>query len=322
MNTQWFTNKSIWLGITFGALATSAITVAGWVIADDHRAEREWRENKEIEIRIKSSEAFEDAEATIEWSEDSQEGYTEFEIEIDELPEGDYLLFVSGQEKGVIQARKDDDEDGAEGEIEFYSDGRENAGVLDFDVLGQLVEIKQGETTVFSFTMPEATHEIMPQRGKQDRRAHREYRLERHDEDDRHEYKHKRHSKSQHGSGHHDNQREFLERHVIYLENTGVYEAGKARISLVVDEDGREFEIDLEYVPQGDYRLVVDGTDRGVITVSEARLSEDNEGETEGELEFSENPDDQSDLVLDFEIKGQVIEVFEQDQLIFRGQMD
>jgi hypothetical protein len=326
MNTQWLKDKTFWTGIAIGAVAMSVAAVS-FVVADDHLDDRQRRENKEIEIRILSSEAFENAEATIEWSEDSEDGYHELEIEINELPAGDYALFVGGEKRGVIAARTGDDADDAEGEIEFYSDGREGALPLDFEVFGQLIEIKQGETVVFSVMMPASADGLM-QRDHQDDRQRGEYRSRDRDSKRDGKYHRMRRAHQAHHEGidrrevrrvvrrvMQENRREFLERHVVYLENTGIHSDGKARTSLLIDEDGREFEIDLAYVPSGEYRLVIDGTDRGLITVASERRAD------RGGLSFADEPEYEEDLPLDFEVKGALIEVFDNDALIFRGQL-
>lgn len=337
MNTQWFKDKTLWTGIAIGAVAMS-VTAVSLVVADDHLDDRQQRESKEIEIRIQSSEAFGDAEATIEWSEDSEDGYREFEIEIDELPAGDYTLFVGGENRGVIEVRADDGDDDAQGEIEFYSDGREGALALDFEVFGELIEIKQGETVVFAFTMPASADGPMHHRRSSDRRDGEHLSRERDHKrgdgkrDEKHHRMRRAHQAHHEGANRREvrrevrrvieeNRREFLERHVVYLENTGIHSDGKARTSLVIDEDGREFEIDVRYVPAGDYRLVIGGTDRGVITVAPERSSNGNAVKTEGELNFSETPEDEEDFPLDFEIKDALIEVFDGNELIFRGQL-
>ena len=84
-----------------------------------------------------------------------------------------------------------------------------------------------------------------------------------------------------------------------------------------VEHNRAEFEVDLDNVPEGNYALVVDGVNRGTIRVYTEY--EHGQTETEGEIEFSEYPDDADEILLDFEVRGATIEIFEGETLIFSG---
>ncbi len=70
----------------------------------------------------------------------------EFEVEIENVPLGNYTLFVGGIEKGIITVYNDDD--GTEGEIEFSFPQEFNHPLLDFDPRGQLIEVRQNGNTI------------------------------------------------------------------------------------------------------------------------------------------------------------------------------
>ncbi|MCF6287615.1 MAG: hypothetical protein L3J53_00070 [Proteobacteria bacterium] len=70
----------------------------------------------------------------------------EFEVEIENVPLGNYTLFVDGVEKGIITVINDDD--GTEGEIEFNYPQEFNKPLLDFDPRGKLIEVRQNGNTI------------------------------------------------------------------------------------------------------------------------------------------------------------------------------
>ncbi len=299
--------------ITFaaaGAVLVGTLATAGLVMAHDHEKNERYsyEEETEIEIRMVPSGGFSQAQGTIEWSEDSDDGYTEFEVDIEYLPEGDYTLFVGGEQRGVIQARADGDNDGAEGELEFYSDGRDSAPVLDFDPFGQLIEVRSGDEVVFSVTMPE----------KQDLLVHGTSATK---EGENNRYRGDKERDQGKGGRYEEYASYETERWVLYLENTGSYPAAKAMVELVIDEDGRELDVEVDDLPIGSYIFRVGGQDRGNLVVS-AYTSRDGDAdanETEGELGFSEELDDEDDQPLDFELKGADIEILDGDRVVFRG---
>lgn len=94
----------------------------------------------------------------------------------------------------------------------------------------------------------------------------------------------------------------------IDLTNAGVYPAGSGDAEYDVDADGTDFDVEIEDVPAGSYTLRVGGTVRGTIQVVD----------DEGEIEFG-NPPDDDELPLDFDPRGQLIEVLEGGTLIFSG---
>lgn len=97
----------------------------------------------------------------------------------------------------------------------------------------------------------------------------------------------------------------------IDLTNTGVYPSGSGDAEFDQDSEGTEFEVEIEDVPVGSYTLEVGGVARGTIEV----VTDDDE--TEGEIKFADPVDDDDELPLDFDPRGQLIEVLEGNTVIF-----
>jgi hypothetical protein len=90
----------------------------------------------------------------------------------------------------------------------------------------------------------------------------------------------------------------------VPMLNPGVEARAKGKARLRVRDNCREdFRVEVENLPLGNYNLRVGGTVRGIFGVVN-RL-----GENEGEIEFKTNPDAPGDLLLDFNPRGQLIEV-------------
>lgn len=70
-----------------------------------------------------------------------QDGETSFEVELEDVPAGDYLLFVGGVNKGIIPSDLNGNY-----EIEFED------GLLDFDPRGQVISINRQEDSAVCFT--------------------------------------------------------------------------------------------------------------------------------------------------------------------------
>jgi len=100
----------------------------------------------DFKVALLNDSAYRDAEAKAEY--ESRPGRVEFEVEIEDVPAGDYQLLVDGIERGII--RVEQDEDGTEGYIEFSSPRDDDDFSLDFEPLGKLIEITDGTTLLFS----------------------------------------------------------------------------------------------------------------------------------------------------------------------------
>ncbi len=79
------------------------------------------------------------------WRQD--ENSTDFGVELEQMDAGDYEVWVAGELRGDLTV------DGTgEGDVEFKTPQDGDKPLLDFEVLDQLVEVKQGATTFFSDT--------------------------------------------------------------------------------------------------------------------------------------------------------------------------
>ncbi len=79
---------------------------------------------------------------------------------------------------------------------------------------------------------------------------------------------------------------------------------GKARFR-VRDDCDQDFRVEIENLPAGGYDLYVGGTFRGAIIVAFNAST----GEFEGQIEFDTNPDNPGEVLLDFDPRGETIEV-------------
>ncbi|MCF6263410.1 MAG: hypothetical protein L3J24_07490 [Xanthomonadales bacterium] len=70
----------------------------------------------------------------------------EFEVEIEDLPIGNYGLFVGGELVGSIPVTNG--QGGAEGKLQFSFPANAGVSALDFDPRGKLIEIRQGDAGV------------------------------------------------------------------------------------------------------------------------------------------------------------------------------
>ena len=68
----------------------------------------------------------------------AKEGESEFEVEIEDVPSGDYGLFVGGLERGTLSAGS------GSAQLDFSSSPGAGQLLLDFEVQGALVEVRNG----------------------------------------------------------------------------------------------------------------------------------------------------------------------------------
>lgn len=76
----------------------------------------------------------------------------DFSVEVEDLPLGDYDLYVGGVLQGVITVANVLGD--IQGELEFDSDPDPGKVLLLFDPRGKLIEVKQGGTTFFTLNFP------------------------------------------------------------------------------------------------------------------------------------------------------------------------
>ena len=242
--------------------------------------------NSEIEIELANLGVYPGGEADADFDQEADE--VEFDVEVEDVPVGSYTLFVGGVERGTIQVVEQSDGE-TEGEIEFRYPTEAGKLPLDFDPRGEVVEIAEGSTPLFS--------SVFPLDGPPDDDG---------DDDDGDDD-----DGGDDGSGGDDDggtESEIRES----LTNTGVYPAGSGEARWEEDDNGEiDFDVEIEDVPVGGYTLRVGGVDRGTIQVS------DTGDDIEGEIEFGDPADDDDELPLDFDPRGQLIEVLEGSTVIF-----
>ncbi|MFP4207350.1 MAG: hypothetical protein ACLFSC_01750 [Wenzhouxiangella sp.] len=221
-----------------------------------------------LEIDLEPAPESPDARGEAEWM--MTPGSVEFEVEIEYVEAGEYTVEVGGEPVGTIVASVDDDDDGAEGEIEFRSPERGDKPLLDFDPRGQTIEVLSGTAVVLSGTLPEEGEPVGG--GKEP------------------------------GAGGEDIEVEMV--------NAGVYPDGEAEAEWEFDDGVQTFEIEVEDIPVGDYRVFVNAIEVGVIGVRE----DDDDDDTEGELEFR-SPPLAGFPELDFDPRGALIDIVEGESL-------
>lgn len=96
----------------------------------------------------------------------------------------------------------------------------------------------------------------------------------------------------------------------VELSNTGVYSLASGDARLEPRADRTDFSVEIEDVPVGSYALRIGGNVVGTIKVVQLQ-----DGSVEGELEFR-NPVEPGKILLDFDPRGQQIDVLEDSTVI------
>ncbi len=106
----------------------------------------------DIEVELTNTGAFPQAsgDAKLEPREDR----TDFSVEIEDVPVGDYPLRVGGQMVGTIPVTMRQD-GSIEGELEFRNPVEPGKILLDFDPRGQDIEVLDGSTVILETTFPQ-----------------------------------------------------------------------------------------------------------------------------------------------------------------------
>ena len=99
----------------------------------------------------------------------------------------------------------------------------------------------------------------------------------------------------------------------VDLVNKGVYPEAEGEASYEEKNNSAEFDVEIKGVPEGNYPLRVDDVLRGDILV----MADDDDDETfKGRIRFS-NPQKEERELLDFDPRGEWVEVYEANTLIF-----
>ncbi|WP_181918915.1 hypothetical protein [Wenzhouxiangella sediminis] len=198
---------------------------------------------------------------------ESRPGNIDFDVEIEDVPAGDYTLLVDGIDRGSITVVATDD--GTEGEVEYSSPQDGDDRLLDFDPLGALIEVTEGDIVLFSAVLePNGT-------GPGDDGG----------DDD---------SSDAPPFGSSETE--------VDLINTGLDPDASGDAELEQRSNRVEFDVEIEDLDTGTYELWVGGELRGEIQVVP---SDDG---TEGEIEFR-NPVEAGKELLDFDPIGQWISI-------------
>lgn len=104
----------------------------------------------EIEITLMNLGVYPAGEAEAEL--EQEPGRVDFDVEVEDIPVGNYDLLVGGQLRGIIEVFPEDG--GTEGELEFRFPPEPGTQLLDFDPRGQEIVIAENGTPLFSRVFP------------------------------------------------------------------------------------------------------------------------------------------------------------------------
>lgn len=199
-------------------------------------------------------------EAELEQSSDR----VEFKVELEDVAVGNYVVRVGGTPRGTVAVVAI--AGGTRGEIEFRNPVEPGKSPLDFDPRGALIEAVRDGNVVISATLPATPTGAADDDGGN-------------------------------GGGNDDGGAGASEQSVA-LASTGADANANGRATYERSANEQEFEVEVEDLDAGAYTLVVGGTARATITVSNDR----------GEVKFN-NPARAGRLPLDFDPRGQRIDV-------------
>lgn len=220
--------------------------------------------------------------------------HMEFNVEVEDLPDGIYHLHIGGHGRGDIEVM------GGHGEVRFSSPAEDGHMLMNFDPRGMQIEVHDGQGVVLS---------TFDRRFSQDQHSHQGGG---HGDGD-HAYD----CDSGHmgGGGMGGGRREcvddgdFVEIEAE-LQNTGVLPDAEGEAEWEMNSERVRFSVEIEDVQQGDYLLRVAGQVVGVIETFEMH-----NGEVFGRIGFRD-PAVYGMEPLAFEPRGQKIEVLLDDTVI------
>ncbi len=235
---------------------------------------------------------------------DDYPGHMEFEVDVEGLPDGDYHLYVGMQDRGGFAVQN------GRGGMEFASPQEDGKMMMTFDPRGQQIEIHNNDGVMLSSFDDMFEEDDHGHHGDDDGHGG-------HDGDDDHHYDCEFDSGSGGGmgggmgSGMTDcvDDGEFIEIEVD-LENTGVLPEAKGEAEWEMNSNRVEFSVEIEDVPVGFYTLKVGGVEVGIIEAFEMH-----HGDVYGHIMFRD-PESYGREHLDFEPRGQKIEVLQQNNTI------
>jgi len=230
-------------------------------------------------------------------------GQMEFEVEVQGLPDGSYHVFIGGQDRGAFEVV-----DGY-GQLRFISPGEDGYMLMNFDPRGMQIEVRDGQGAVlssFGDTLDEDDHEHHMGMGSGG--------------DYGHDYDCAYHVGDGMGGSHGDmggmgemlgcvEEGDYVEIDAD-LQNTAVLAEARGKAEWEMNAERVRFAVEIEDVPAGFYPLHVAGQEVGVIETFQMH-----NGEVYGRLSFRD-PALSGMSPLDFEPRGQKIEVFQGDEVI------
>jgi len=204
---------------------------------------------------------------------------TEFSVEVEDMTDGSYRIFVGGVDRGGLVVTM------GIGETEFRSPVEAGKVLLAFDPRGQKIEVHDAQGVVLT------SDDSVIDGGGDDGGG-----------DD---------GGGDDGGGDDGGEIDFGTVEIeVDLSNTGVYTLASGDAKLEPRDDRTDFSVEIEDVPVGDYTLRIGGNVVGTITVVQLA-----DGSVEGELEFR-NPVEPGKVLLDFDPRGQQIDVLEGSTVI------
>jgi hypothetical protein len=201
---------------------------------------------------------------------------TEFKVEAEDIPNGSYRIVVGGVDRGELIVSM------ATGETEYRSPVEAGKVLLTFDPRGQEIEVHDDQGAVL--TSGDDVFSNGDDGGGDD-------------------------------GGDDDDDGPILEfgdtEIEVELINSGVYPQASGDAKLDPREDRTDFSVEIEDVPAGPYDLRVGGQSVGTIEAFVRPYG----STVEGELEFR-TPVEPGKILLDFDPRGQLIEVLEGNTVI------
>jgi hypothetical protein len=196
---------------------------------------------------------------------------TEFSVEVEDLADGKYQIYVGGVDRGALVVKM------GIGETEYRSPAEPGKILLTFDPRGKEITVRDRRGAVL--TSGDSTFSGDDSSGGSG------------GGDD---------NSGGSGGGGLDGGDTEIE---VELNNTGVFPAASGDAKLKSRDDRTDFSVEIEDVPEGSYALRIGGEVVGTIQVVMMP-----DGSIEGELEFR-NPVEPGKILLDFDPRGQQIEV-------------
>ncbi len=211
----------------------------------------------------------------------------DFKVEAEDVPNGSYRIFVGGIDRGPLLVTL------GEGETEFRSPAEAGKILLTFDPRGQLIEVHDAQGAIL--TSGDTVLGGGNGGGDDDDDDNGGGTGGDDDDDD-----------DDNGGGNGGGRIEIE----VDLFNTGVYPQASGDARYRSRSDRVDFQVEIEDVPVGGYQLLVGGVNVGTIQVVVLQ-----DGSVEGELEFRD-PVEPGKILLDFDPRGQVIEVLDGSTVI------